>query len=59
MIDVLNRLGFEDVSIVERFDCFRATSKEPTARKYGVHGANVFARKPCSVTASLPRHVAA
>ncbi len=46
MIDVLNGMGFEEVSIVERFDCFRATTKEATARKYGVHGANVFARKP-------------
>lgn len=46
MIAVLNRLGFEEVSILERFDCFRATSKEGTARKYGVHGANIFARKP-------------
>ena len=46
MISVLNSLGFEAVRILERFDCFRATSKEPTARKYGVHGANVFARKP-------------
>lgn len=46
MISVLNSLGFEEVRILERFDCFRATSKEPTARKYGVHGANIFARKP-------------
>jgi hypothetical protein len=48
MIDVLIRLGFEDVRILERFDCFRATSKENTARKYGVHGANNFARQPVS-----------
>jgi hypothetical protein len=46
MIEVLNRLALKDVRITERFDCFRATSKEPTARKYGVHGANIFARKP-------------
>jgi hypothetical protein len=46
MVDVLNRLGFEAVRIVQRFDCFRATTKEATARKYGVHGANIFARKP-------------
>ncbi len=50
MSEVLNRLGFQEVSIVERFDCFRATTKEPTARKYGVHGANIFARKPPSNT---------
>jgi len=46
MIDVLNWLGFAEVRILERFDCFRATSKENTARKYGVHGGNIFARKP-------------
>lgn len=42
----LAQIGFEEVHITERFDCFRATSKEKTARKYGVHGVNVFARKP-------------
>jgi hypothetical protein len=26
-----------------RFDCFRGTSKERVARKYGVRGANVVA----------------
>ena len=39
-------MEFEEVAIVERFDCFRATTKEGTARKYGVHGANIFSRKP-------------
>jgi hypothetical protein len=39
-------LGFEEVRVVDRFDCFRATSKERTARKYGVHGVNVIAFKP-------------
>ena len=39
-------LGFHDVRIVAEFDCFRGTSKENTARKYGVRGVNVFARKP-------------
>ena len=52
MIDVLNQLGFEGVSVLERFDCFRATSKEGTARKYGVHGANIFARKPGQISQS-------
>jgi len=46
MIEVLNGWGFQDVRILERFHCFRATTKEATARKYGVHGANIFARKP-------------
>jgi len=42
----LTELGFEDVRVTARFDCFRGTTKENTARRYGVHGANVFARKP-------------
>lgn len=46
MTGALNWLGFEEARIVERFDCFRGTSKEGTSRKYGVHGANIFARKP-------------
>jgi hypothetical protein len=44
-VSFLRDLGFEDVRIMARFDCFRATKKENTARKYGVHGANIFARK--------------
>ena len=39
-------LGFEDVRVTAHFDCFRGTKKETTAKKYGVRGANVFARKP-------------
>jgi hypothetical protein len=35
--------GFTDVRITERFDCFGATSKERTARRYGVMGVNVSA----------------
>ncbi len=42
----LRGLGFEDVRVTAHFDCFRGTKKENTARKYGVRGANVFARKP-------------
>ena len=42
---MLNDLGLQEVQILQRFDCFRATSKEGTARKFGVHGANLFARK--------------
>ena len=42
----LRDLGFVDVRVTAHFDCFRGTRKENTARKYGVHGANVFARKP-------------
>ena len=42
----LMALGFDDVRVTARFDCFRGTTKENTARKYGVHGVNVFARQP-------------
>jgi hypothetical protein len=42
----LNQTGFRDVAIRERFDCFRGTSKEGTARKYGVIGVNVYAARP-------------
>ena len=38
--------GLSDVRITARFDSFRATSKEGTARKLGVRGVNVFAFKP-------------
>jgi hypothetical protein len=31
------------VRITERFDCFEATSKENTARQYGVIGVNLSA----------------
>ena len=39
-------LGFTEVRVMAHFDCFRGTTKERTARKYGVRGANLFARKP-------------
>jgi hypothetical protein len=45
-VAVLEELGFEEVRVTARFDCFRATTKERTAKKYGVRGANIFARKP-------------
>jgi len=35
-----------DVAVVARFDAFAGTSKENVARKFGVRGVNVFARKP-------------
>ncbi len=46
MIPVLTAAGFADVALKDRFDCFRGTSKEKTAIKYGVIGMNVYARKP-------------
>lgn len=42
---VLTAAGFRDVVITDRFDCFRGTTKERTARKYGVLGMNVHALK--------------
>jgi hypothetical protein len=42
---VLGQVGFVDVAVVARFDCFLGTSKEKVARKYGVRGVNVLARK--------------
>jgi hypothetical protein len=45
LIDLLGRVGFHGAVVRERFDAFRGTSKEKTARKYGVVGVNVFARK--------------
>jgi hypothetical protein len=41
----LNRIGFRDVAVRERFDPIRGTTKENVARKFGVIGVNVFARK--------------
>lgn len=42
----LGDLGFVEVRVTAHFDCFRGTKKQTTTRKYGVRGANVFARKP-------------
>jgi hypothetical protein len=33
--------GFHDVQITHRYDCFRGTTKEGTARKVGVVGVNL------------------
>jgi hypothetical protein len=33
--------GFEQVQITHRYDCFRGTSKERTARQFGVMGVNL------------------
>jgi hypothetical protein len=46
LVEVLRSIGFTDVEVRERFDSFRGTSKEKIARKYGVIGVNVYARKP-------------
>ncbi len=41
----MQRAGFAEVALRERFDPFLGTSKEKIARKFGVVGVNVFARK--------------
>jgi hypothetical protein len=46
LIAVLTDIGFRSTRITEHFDPFRGTSKERTARKYGVSGVNVHALKP-------------
>lgn len=43
---LLAQIGFRPVGLRERFDCFRGTSKEGVAKKYGVTGVNVHAVKP-------------
>jgi hypothetical protein len=42
----MRRAGFVDIEIVARHDCFKGTSKESTARKFGVEGVSLIARKP-------------
>lgn len=43
MIELFGSAGFVDPRIVARFDCFAGTTKERTARKHGVVGANLLA----------------
>ena len=45
-MEILSGIGFKDVEFRGRFDPFRATTKESVARKFGVIGVNVYARKP-------------
>ena len=42
MIGAFQAAGFSP-RIVARFDCFAGTTKERTARRYGVVGVNVLA----------------
>jgi hypothetical protein len=46
LIDTLRQVGFAEVEVREQFDSFAGTSKERIARKFGVVGVNVFARRP-------------
>lgn len=42
----MQRAGFVEVAIVARHDPFAGTSKEKVARKFGVEGISLIARKP-------------
>jgi hypothetical protein len=42
---VIEQAGFREATVVEMFDPFIGTSKEQTARKYGVDGVNFLAYK--------------
>jgi hypothetical protein len=46
LLELLNRLGFREIALRERFDPFQGTSKERVARKFGAVGVNVHARRP-------------
>ena len=43
---MIEQAGFRNAEIVEMFDPFLGTSKEQTARKFGVQGVNILAQKP-------------
>ena len=45
MIDAFQNAGFDQVVITHRYDCFEGTTKERTARRYGVIGVNLSAMK--------------
>jgi len=42
---VIEQAGFREVKVVEKFDPFLGTTKEETARKFGVDGVNFIAYK--------------
>ena len=42
---MISAAGFRDIALRDTFDSFLGTSKERTARKFGVLGVNVIAFK--------------
>lgn len=46
MIALLTAVGFIEVRVANRFDCFRDTSKEDIALEFTVRGVNLFAQLP-------------
>lgn len=45
-MQLLQEVGLRNVRIVQRFDCFRGTSKEDVAEEFSVRGLNLIAVKP-------------
>jgi hypothetical protein len=45
MLRALEAAGFAGARVTHRFDSFGGTSKERTARKYGVIGVTVIAQR--------------
>jgi arsenite methyltransferase len=52
VIKLAGDVGFLEVRMTDRFDCIRGTSSEFLARRLGVFGMNLFARKPALVASS-------
>lgn len=46
LVATVNRAGFEDTTVTQRYDCIPGTSREAIARWLGVKGMNLLARKP-------------
>ena len=42
----MERAGFVVVAVTAQHDCFKGTSKEHIARKFGVEGISLLAHKP-------------
>ena len=42
---MIEQAGFREAKVIEKFDPFLGTSKEKTARRYGVAGVNFLAYK--------------
>jgi hypothetical protein len=43
---VFESVGFTDVRVLDRFECFAGSTKERTAQRYGVVGVNLAATRP-------------
>ncbi len=46
LAEVLGTVGFTEVQVTATFDPFSGSSKEKTARHFGVRGVNVSAVRP-------------